>query len=195
MEEIATFTPKGEEEIKQEIVSELGLDEEADKEKLEKMVAREMEHQTKLSTAIRQKQTHREKAMTHEARLRELGFDPETGKKAEEKKSESNTGANPKLEQEVDELRMDAAGDFTDEVKAQVRQYAKMNNVSYKEAAKSEYIKFMVQNEQQTARNRDASLDSKGGGGTKVSISDAKPSDVRKMSDDDFDKWKKKNLK
>lgn len=60
-EQAATILPK-EEEIRAEIITEFGFDEETDKERIEKAVKREMDSREKLSKAIGQKRTWREQA-------------------------------------------------------------------------------------------------------------------------------------
>ncbi len=198
------FTPKTEDEIRQEVIEEFDLDEESDKERIEKLVKREQAHEEKLSTAIKQKKGHREKREAHEAKLKELGIDPETGKKIEsddddadksKKKGKEEDGKKTRREQEleaeVDQIKMDQAGDFSPEIQKEIRSYASLHKVSFKEAAKSEYLRFIIDKEETKKKNDDASL----GGGkgnenrSNHKLSEVKPEGFKNLSDDD---WKKK---
>lgn len=60
--EQAALVVAKEEEVRSKIITEFEFDEEADKTKIDKLVAKEMEHQTKLSSAIGQKIKHRKEA-------------------------------------------------------------------------------------------------------------------------------------
>jgi hypothetical protein len=200
------FVPKSGDEVRQEVVEEFGFDAEADSERIDKLTAERLDHQEKLSTAIKQKKSQREARERHEAKLRELGFDPETGEKTqktEEKRVESKTDDSPlrerldKTEKELDEIRMGQVGEFSEEIQKEIRLFAKMNNVSYREAAKSDYVKFRVGQEDEKSKNEEAAL-----GGSNANrrvggkrLSEVKPENVRDLNDEDFAKWKKQNLK
>jgi hypothetical protein len=87
-DDIKEFTPKTAEEVTAEIIKEYGLDagEEANKPFIEKLTSERLENQTKLSTAITQKISHRKEKETYEKFLVDAKLDPKTGKPLEEKK-------------------------------------------------------------------------------------------------------------
>lgn len=86
------FKPKGEDEIREEIISEYEFnpEDDSDKEKIDKLVNRELDHQTKLGKAISQKKSYRTKL---EEALKgnegeEDGDDDQEGEQPKEKKKE-----------------------------------------------------------------------------------------------------------
>jgi len=86
------FKPKGEDEIREEIISEYDFDPEddSDKEKIDKLVNRELDYQAKLGKAISQKKSYRTK---FEEALKgndgeEDGDDDQEGEQPKEKKKE-----------------------------------------------------------------------------------------------------------
>jgi len=100
------------------------------------------------------------------------------------------------LEKEVDEMKMDQAGDFSEDVQNAIRTMAKMEGVSYKEAAKSDFIKFKIQQEENTNKNDEAAIGSGSSGqrGSGKSLKDIKPEDVKATSDEDWEKVKRDTL-
>jgi hypothetical protein len=193
------FTPKSADELRQEVTEEYNFDADSDTERIEKLTQERLDHQEKLSTAIRQKKAQREKREAHEKRLKELGYDPETGNKLGEQptKKEEESPLKEKLEKtekELDEIRMENAGDFSEALQKEIRTFAQLNKCSYKEATKSEYIKFQVMQEEQRTRNEEAALG--GDKGNRVAgkkIGEVKSGDLKNLSDEDYAKWKKEN--
>lgn len=84
-EQAATQVLK-EEEVRASIVTEFGFDEEADKEKIDKLVAKEMDHHKKLSSAIGQKIKHRTIAGDLQKKITDAGTEqkpPQTEQKGD----------------------------------------------------------------------------------------------------------------
>ena len=79
------FKPKGEEQIKTEILEETGMDYEENKEAVDKLVAREVEGERKKESFHTDKKKHQEKTSAYKQRMIDKGLDPETGEKLEEK--------------------------------------------------------------------------------------------------------------
>lgn len=199
------FAPKGENEIRQEVVEEYAFDAESDDDKprIDKLTKERLEAQDKLSTAIKQKKTRREEAERHAAKLKELGYDPETGKKLDDKE-EDKSKVKPddelrkKLDEtssELDKIRMEQLGDLSEDIQKNIREYAMLNKVSYREALKSDFIKFQVEQEERRNENDKAALGASGGGSASGSrkLDAIKPNDLRNLSDEDYAKWKEKN--
>ncbi len=198
------FTPKGEDEIRQQVIEDYDFDEEKDGERIEKLTKREVEAQEDLGTAIKQKKTQRDSKEKHEAKLKELGYDPETGEKLEteeEKKkkkeadkkkgSDEPTEREKKRDEEIDALKMENAGDFSEDVQKNIKEFAKMEGVSYKEAAKSDYIKHKLAKETEKKENEEAA-NGDGKGNKMVSndkASKAEPEDFKNLTDE---QWAKK---
>jgi hypothetical protein len=194
------YKPKSQDEIRQSVTEELDLDPEKDKERIEKLVAREEAHQKELSTAIRQKQDHRKTASEHEKWLADNGYDPKTREKLkrdEEGKGDDSKKPDPEKEEmrnRLDSVEMEQAGEFSEDVQKELRDYSKLKGITLKAAAKSPYIQHLVTEEKRRADNEDAAIGG-GKGGKKVSdkkLSDIEPEDITNLSDEDFDKFGKK---
>jgi len=189
-----SFTPKSEETLKEEIITEFDFDEEQDAERISKLLVQRIEHQKELSIAIEQKIRQRSKAESLEKRLKDAGVDPETGDRIGQSKSagsEMSSDSIASLRREIDDLKMGMAGDFPEEIRKEVEQLAKLNGISYKDASKSEYIKFRMEQHKSKERAEAGSLD----GGRGASMSGSKlekvaPEEFGKLSDDDWAKKK-----
>lgn len=145
-EQAATQLPK-EEEVRAGIVSEYGFDEEADKERIDKMVVKEMDNRKKLSTTIGQKIKYRELAKT----------------KAPEKKEEVKDSLS-----EIDVFALVKADVAEDDI-AEVKSYAKYRGVSVSEALKDKTLKSILSEKAEERRSADVSNTSKQKVSTKLS--------------------------
>ena len=74
MSEDKKFEPKGEDVIRQEVVTEFAFDEELDKDRIDKLVSERVEHQNELSTAIGQKAKYRTNYTELETKLKDAGI-------------------------------------------------------------------------------------------------------------------------
>ncbi|MCK9598752.1 MAG: hypothetical protein M0R06_06930 [Sphaerochaeta sp.] len=203
-EEKQDFVPKSEDVIRQEVTEELNFDAEADKERIEKVTKERLDHQEKLSTAIKQKQTHRSTAEAHEKRLMELGYDPKTGEKLNrepEKKDDKSDKKDEKsevekLREEMDNDRLERVSGDSEEAKKAIREYAKMNGVSYKEAAQSDYVQFQIRQEKEKKEAEQAAIGAGGGNTVKdAQLAELSPDQLSKLTPEQYAKWKAKNLK
>lgn len=135
-----------EDEIRTTLAEELGLSEDEDSEKLDKLVAREIEHRKTLSTAVRQKIDWRTKAQGDgkgkpAPKKEKIDLsDPEAIRK------EAEAAAEAKLEErDLSEM------EYSDKVKEQIKKVAKLNGTSVRVAAKDPYIQSMVAEEAKQA--------------------------------------------
>ena len=118
-----------EEDVRTKIVEELGFDPEIDKERIDKLVAKEMDSKKKLSDAIGQKIKHRTEAEELRAKL-----PPPPPEKKEETQDVSKIVAEELQKRDLSDL------DAPDAVKKEVADWAKFKGISVKEAAKAPHI-------------------------------------------------------
>ena len=182
------------EEIRSQIVEKYGLNEDDNSELIDKIVEDKKEGHKELSTAIRQKIDWRTKAQTP----KEI--------KPEVKPQEPVKTAQPisveELDKRVDERfeeRDLASMDLSDELKSEVKAYAKAKGTSYRQAVKSEYFNFIKGKEDERVKAEEASASSKG---TTIkakrdfgNLSDEQIADIMKNGDDETVKALKEFLK
>ncbi len=142
-ENSALVEPK-EDEIRQNIISELGLDEIDDAERIDKLVAKEVKHRKDLSQAIGQKIKYR--GMVKPVSLTEP-----------EKKGEDLEKILSARDQALlDKITLKQLN-LPDEIKTEVQKLAKAQGISVEEAAKDSYIQFKLDNLKKTDAEIEAS--------------------------------------
>lgn len=165
------FKPKSEDEIRTQVVEEYDFDEVDDEEKIDKLVKKEVESQSKLSVAIKQKQTQRTDKEAYIQRMKDAGLDPETGNPLETKEKSKET--KPELpegvmtEEKYKEIKFQEELDdlgYDDDLKAEVEKVAKLNNQRPKQALEDSYIKFRIEEKEQKEGVEEAGLDNKPSG-------------------------------
>jgi len=126
------------EDIRSQTIEKYGLNEDDNSELIDKLVEGEKEGQKKLSTAIRQKVDWRTKAQTPKEEEKEV------------KPQEPAPKTQPVSSEDIDKMvgekfeeRDLASMDLSDELKSEVKAYAKAKGISYREAAKSPYFDFI----------------------------------------------------
>lgn len=139
-------------EIKKSIIETYGFDEEIDTEVISKLVEKRKEEQKNLSTAISQKRKWREKAQKGEKPEEKPQVQPVEPK--EEQLSVSQVVQGELEKRDIDSLEL------SDELKEEVKSYAKLNNVSVKKAFNSDYIQFKKGKEDEKATTENASIKS-----------------------------------
>ena len=168
-------------ELRSQVIEKYGLEEDDNPDLIDKLVEDRKEGQKNLSTAIRQKIDWRAKAQT--PKEKEEGTPP---KETPPPQVDIDAVVNAKFEE-----RDLALLDLGDEVKAEVKAYAKAKGVSVHEAAKSEYIGFLRTKEEDKIREREASASTKGTGKTaKRDFSKLADEDIRNLSDEEFTAYK-----
>ncbi len=164
--EQAALAEAKEDEIRSELAEELGLSEDEDSDKLDKLVAREMKNRKLVSTAVRQKIDWRTKATGGKPA-------PKTTSKegpldAEAIRQEAAAATTAALEQrDLDDM------DHSDAVKAAIKNIAKLNNVSIRKAEKDSYIQHLIveESKQQAANEAAENGTRKGKSSIKIDIS------------------------
>ena len=166
-----------EDEVRTKIITDLGLSEDDNAELIEKLTAREIEQRKKLSTAVRQKISWREQAKGASSGKKDAPkkdsnvFDPDAIRK------EAESAALRTLEQrDLDEM------EYSDEVKAEIKKIATLNNVSVRKAAQDPYIKHVIAEAEKKAAIDEAASNGSKRGKTGVKIDVSKPLDPK-----DFD--------
>ena len=130
------------------------------------------------------------RAKTAEEELKKFKVKPEEGEKAQEPKTPDNLD---KIIDEKFEERDLASMDFSDELKSEVKAYAKAKGISYREAAKSPYFDFIKGKEDERIQADEASNSSSGKTiRAKRDFGNLSADDVANLSDDElaeYDKW------
>lgn len=163
-------------EIRSGLISDLGLTEEDNKDQLDKLVNREMDHLKSLSTAVRQKIDWRTKA---NGTTDDKGTDDKKAKSddkpltADEIRKTAEEGAMATFQKrDLDDM------DHSDTIKDEIKAIADRQNISIRKAEKDSYIQHMI-GEETKQREIDESADngsnrSKGG----IKIDTSKPLDA-----------------
>jgi len=141
------------EEIKQELIDKYQLDEIENEDLINTLVTDKLDERKRLSTAIKQKRSWRDKATT-----------PKEEKKSAEKVDFDPSKMNEIIAQKVAE-QLEAGvlekQSLSDELKDEVKGYAKLKNISLSQALESEYIKFQLSQAEKKAREEGASISPK----------------------------------
>ena len=170
-DEVLKETP--DDEVRKSVSDKFGLDEDDDKDLIDKLVEEKTSDKKELSKAISQKRTWREKATARtEQKEKEK---PETTEAPVETKTEDvseliNKTVNEKLEEK--ELN---AIDISDEVKTEIKAYAKAKDFSIKQVLDSDFFKFLKEQEDAAVKVEEASIGGKRKAPTKQDYSDSVP--------------------
>jgi hypothetical protein len=173
-----------ESEIRRSVIQEFGLDEEVDEDLIIKLTSKELDNHKKLSTAITQKINWRKKATDNKP--------IESANEAIAKKDTSEDEILKKVDERFEQREIESL-DLDDELKTEVKNYAKLNNVSIKSALNSPYIQFRKKEFENKTKADEASI-----GGThnvqqKKNYADMNPSDFDLSSEDgrkSYTEWK-----
>lgn len=140
-----------EEEVRANIIAEYGFDEVDDMERIDKMVAKEVEHSKKLSSAIGQKIKHR----TEAEELRKKVASPQD--KTNVLDTEIDKKFDEKFNERMEKLDLEAL-DYSDDVKAEIKKVAKAQNISVKQAVRDPYIVFKISEAEKEQKTNEASI-------------------------------------
>lgn len=165
-----------EDELKGKVAEEFGLNPETDSEMIDKLVAKEKSNHEKLSNAIKQKITWREKAQTAFKK-------PENGKGNDPNKETPDVGelVDSKLK-EILEARDLESLELSDDLKAETKLMAQLKGISVREAAKLPYILSRKEEAEREERIKNATPKRSGSGGYVSNIDPSKP-----LNPEDFD--------
>ncbi len=160
-------------DLRQETIEKYGLNELDHAELIESIVKDKLEDKKKISTAIRQKRSWREKALAPKEQKTEEKPQPVLQPQILNEDLILQKVDEKLAERELNSLELD------DSLKQDVKNYALLNKVSYTDALKSSYIQFRKKEVEEKQRIEDASIGSKHRTMAKKDFSD--------MSSTDFD--------
>jgi hypothetical protein len=124
-----TYTSEVKEDaVREEVIKEYGFDTEADKEKIEKAVKREMDHRVKLSKAVGQKIKYR-------------GMVPATPPKPS--KDDDEKDFDTRLQEGLDKRELDDM-EYPDTIKDTIKRVAKINGTGVKKALADPYVAAQI---------------------------------------------------
>lgn len=167
--EQAALQESKEDEVRSKIIAEFGFDEVDDIERIDKLVAKELEHSKKMSQAIGQKIKWRTEATKSK----------ETPAPTEVKKD--NVSPSLDIDKALDERfekRDLESMEYSDEIKSEITKIAKAQGISVKQAARDPYILFKIKEFEKENDVEEASItrNNKPSGKKQVSIDN--PPDV-----------------
>jgi len=170
LEEEALKSPI-EDELRAEVIERYGLDEVENSELIASLVSDKLADKKKLSTAIRQKIKYRGIAQAPKEQKPEV--------KPQLTPQSSNTDADEilrKVDERLAQKELDSL-ELEDSLKEEVKNYALLNKVSYKNALKSPYIQFRVKELEDKARIEEATIGSTHKTMVKKDFSEMSPGD------------------
>lgn len=154
-------------ELRSKVAEEFGLNPETDTEMLDKLVEKEKSHHEKLSSAIKQKITWRDKA---------------TSKKPDEKGSSLKEEDISKLvDQKFAERELDSLN-LADDLKAEIKDLAQLKGISIREASKLPYIQARIAEAEKEERLKNGTPKRTSAGGKTITIDPSKS-----LNPNDFD--------
>lgn len=177
-------------EVRKSIIDELGLDEDLDSALIDKAVERELKSRKLLSKAIQQKREWREKATSQTEQKPVENPQP---KPTETQTPDINELVDRRVTEKLEENTLTSAN-ISDEIKTEVKNYAKANGVSISQALNSPYVKYLQQEEDKKQKIEKASLGNNHRAPVNSSdFSKAKPTDfdlTTKEGRDNYEKWR-----
>lgn len=192
MSEDKNFEPKGIDEIKSEVTEKFGLDADSQGEIIEKIANDTLEFQKKLGTAIKQKAKHRTEAENMRKGKEYYKQIAKPKSKEEGKQTPKNTDDNSEvksMKKELDQLKLDALGDYSSDILKKVKQYAKLEKISYKEALKSDYVQSKIEAEKKAKEEDDASLSPNDVKITKKNVGKIDPGKIDTSTEEGQKQW------
>jgi len=170
-----------EDDLREKIADEMGIDPDEQSDLLDKIVDREVKQRKTLSEAIGQKIGYREQ-------LKKTSKEPEATPK---EKTEEKVDVKSEIMSVLEEQRLEDM-DLPEELKEEVRKIAKLNNISVKKAAEDSYILYRKQGLEATAKAEDATI-SRTNKGKKVAFDLEKPPTPDMATEEgrkEWDEWK-----
>lgn len=156
-----------EDELRSKVAEEFGLNPETDTEMLDKLVEREKSHHEKLSSAIKQKINWRNKATSK---------NPDDGKGNNPVKETPEVGklVQTEVSRILEERDLESL-ELSDDLKAEVKDLAKLKGISVREAAKHPYILSRKEEIEREEKIKNATPKRSAQGGYVPSIDPSKP--------------------
>lgn len=171
-------------EVKQSIIDQFGLNEDADGELIEKLVADKIESGKRLSTAIKQKINWRTKASSpKEQKVEDKPQQPDKQPVFDE------SIIDKKVLEKLEERELESL-EISDELKQEIKTYAKASNLTVKQVLKSEYYQYLKQKEEAERKVEEASIGGiKRKSPTRKEFSSMKPSDFDLSTEEGRKSW------
>ena len=179
-------------EVKAKIIDDYGLDETEQSELIDKLVNDKQEEHKKFSTAISQKINWRKKAQELEGKV-----NPPANPNPTPPTPPKETFSEDKILEVLEKRELESL-EYTDEVKKEIQEYAKLKGVSVKQAQNSDYIKFRIEQDEKKDRIDNASLSGSRKPTTKKDYSEMKATDFDMSTPEgkaDFAKYKQEMRK
>lgn len=139
------FAPKGAEEIKAEILAETGMDYEANKEIVDKLVERGVKDEDFKASLHADKTKHLGAKEAYAEKLKQAGIDPETGQKVVEPKGTTKPAQS--LKNQILENR--ALNDVHEDDVEEIADYAERKGLTLHEAKKSPVIQAFLKTQEE----------------------------------------------
>ena len=179
-EELLKETPA--EEVRQSIIEKHNLDVDTDSELIDNLASEATELRKQLATAIKQKRNWREKATAKIEPKEEVKPQPPVEPVNAEKLIDEKV--NEKLEErELESL------DISDELRKDLKTYAKVAGLSIKQAQKSDYFAFKKQKEESAQKAEEASIGGKRGAPSRQDFDANNPPKVDMSSKEGQETW------
>jgi hypothetical protein len=187
--EQTTLNEVNEEEVRAKVISEFGFDEVDDIERIDKLVAKEVEQNKRLSSAIGQKIKYR--------------------KEVEELKGKTTPAIPPvpvkfdtgdldkRVDEKLEKRDLDSL-EYPEEIKTEIQRLAKMQGISVKQASRDPYIVYKITEHEKTKKVEDASISRNHKSISKKDFNFDSPPDVditTKEGQDTWDAYKKEMVK
>lgn len=173
-----------EDEVRDSVIKEFGFDPEADKERIDKLVAREMDHKKTVSTAIKQKIGYRTK------------FQESTKTPPAKPAQEERPDVGSQIEAALEKDRLDSM-EYPDDIKAVIKNVAKVNGISVRKAVADPYVQSRIETWKKDSGADEAAVNRTNKGGKGGSAGDDEIPDFDLTTEQgrkDWDKWKEDQI-
>ena len=178
-----------EDDIRTQIISDYGFDEDDDKEKIDKLVKKEVDHKKSLSTVIGQKRKYRDLVNKPKETPK---TDPPTPKE------EKGKDLDKAIAKAIETSKLDDM-EYPDDLKKAIAQVAKINEISVRSAVADPYIKAKIELWEKKKEAEESALNRTNKSGKKSSGDDPMmPPDVdmnTKEGRKEYDEWKARAIK
>lgn len=176
-----------EDEVRAKVITDLGIeDNDANKDIIEKATKREVAHHTKLSKAIGQKISLREKLNEGKP------DDKKTPSKKTDEETQSPADAAKLVEEKFMQRDLDEM-DHSDKVKDEIKKIAERQDISIRKAEKDPYIQNMIEGETRQKKVDDAAKNGSGKERTGVTVDTSttlNPADYDMSTEEGRKEWK-----
>jgi len=182
-------------EIHTSIIDKYGLDEEIDKELIEKLVEDRLESGKKLSTAIKQKIGWRTKATAQTEQKKEEKPHPQFQPAVFDEKV-----IDQKMDEKLEERELQSL-DISDELKQKVKAYAKVDGLTIKQVLQTDYFKYLKDQEDAKIKVDEAAIGGKRRAPTRKDFGSIKPTEFDLSTEEgqkeyeEYKSWRKESRK